>query len=68
MWLQDFLAKDFPDCRTVTYGYNSKLDDKTGTHMTMDYARHFLTELEKIRARNVGNIHFLGSQRALSNI
>jgi hypothetical protein len=25
MWLRDFLSKDLPQCRTMIYGYNSKL-------------------------------------------
>jgi hypothetical protein len=25
MWLRDFLSKDLPHCRTMIYGYNSKL-------------------------------------------
>ncbi|KAF8538014.1 hypothetical protein BDD12DRAFT_886375 [Trichophaea hybrida] len=36
MWLRDFLAEDFPNCRTMTYGYNSKLESM-GIHQIIDY-------------------------------
>lgn len=49
MWLCDFMRKDFPDCRTMIYGYNSKLDAH-GTHTILDYAKTFLEELTKARA------------------
>lgn len=48
MWLSDFLAEDFPDCRTMIYGYNSKLDGR-GTHTILDYTKTFLEELTKAR-------------------
>ncbi|KAF8242491.1 hypothetical protein K440DRAFT_616892 [Wilcoxina mikolae CBS 423.85] len=49
MWLRDFLAEDFPNCRTMTYGYNSKLES-AGIHQTIDYNRSFLAEVAKARA------------------
>lgn len=58
MWLRDFLSKDMPCCRTMTYGYNSKLSSR-GIGMMMDYGRGLMEELKKIRnteevgARNV---------------
>ncbi|OBT51626.1 hypothetical protein VE04_08927 [Pseudogymnoascus sp. 24MN13] len=48
MWLRDFLCKDMPCCRTMIYGYNSKLL----THRVdtiMDYGQGLLEELKKIR-------------------
>ena len=36
MWLRDFLSKDLPKCRVMTYGYNSKLSDP-GLHTIADF-------------------------------
>lgn len=36
MWLRDFLSKDLPYCRTMVYGYNSKLSTH-GIDTIMDY-------------------------------
>ncbi|KAH7079953.1 hypothetical protein BKA63DRAFT_231448 [Paraphoma chrysanthemicola] len=48
MWLRDFLARDLPDCRTMIYGYHSKLLD-TNVNQLKEYGRSFFAELEKIR-------------------
>lgn len=48
MWLRHFLAKDLPNCRTMIYGYNSKLSSH-GIDTIMDYGREMLEELKKIR-------------------
>ncbi|KAK2616717.1 hypothetical protein QQS21_000329 [Conoideocrella luteorostrata] len=48
MWLRDFLAKDLPCCRTMIYGYNSKLSSR-GIDAIMDYGRELMEELKKIR-------------------
>ncbi|KAL1640014.1 hypothetical protein SLS61_010269 [Didymella pomorum] len=48
MWLRDFLCKDLPCCRTMTYGYNSKLSSH-GVDTIMDYGRGLLEELKKVR-------------------
>ncbi|KAI9657407.1 MAG: hypothetical protein M1821_003089 [Bathelium mastoideum] len=48
MWLRDFVSKDMPHCRTMTYGYNSKLLVR-GTDTTLDYSRGLLDELKRIR-------------------
>ncbi|KFY34178.1 hypothetical protein V494_06986 [Pseudogymnoascus sp. VKM F-4513 (FW-928)] len=48
MWLRDFLCKDMPCCRTMTYGYNSKLATH-GVDTIMDYGRGLMEELKKIR-------------------
>jgi hypothetical protein len=49
MWLRDFLSKDLPHCRTMIYGYNSKLTSH-GVDTIMDYGRGLLEELKKVRA------------------
>lgn len=48
MWLRDFLSKDIPCCRTMVYGYNSKLLNH-GIDTIMDYGRGLIEELKKIR-------------------
>lgn len=48
MWLRDFLSKDLPYCRTMIYGYNSKLS-MYGIDTIMDYGRGLMEELKKVR-------------------
>ncbi|KAL6832120.1 hypothetical protein V8C40DRAFT_163757 [Trichoderma camerunense] len=48
MWLRHFLSKDLPYCRTMTYGYNSKLSTR-GIDTIMDYSRGLMEALKKIR-------------------
>jgi hypothetical protein len=48
MWLRDFLRRDLPSCRTMIYGYNSKLSSH-GIDTIMDYGRAMLEELKKVR-------------------
>ncbi|KAF2185579.1 hypothetical protein K469DRAFT_687903 [Zopfia rhizophila CBS 207.26] len=48
MWLRDFLSKDLPYCRTMIYGYNSKLSTH-GIDTIMDYGRELMEEIKKIR-------------------
>ncbi|KFY86469.1 hypothetical protein V500_07615 [Pseudogymnoascus sp. VKM F-4518 (FW-2643)] len=48
MWLRDFLSKDLPCCRTMIYGYNSKLSTH-GVDTIMDYGRGLMEELKKVR-------------------
>lgn len=56
MWLRDFLSKDLPCCRTMIYGYNSKLSSH-GIDTIMDYGRGLIEELKKVRSTdNVSGI------------
>lgn len=48
MWLRDFLSRDLPCCRTMIYGYNSKLSTR-GVDTIMDYGRGLVEELKKVR-------------------
>ena len=48
MWVRDFLSKDLPCCRTMIYGYNSKLSTH-GVDTIMDYGRGLIEELKKVR-------------------
>lgn len=48
MWLRDFLSKDLPQCRTMIYGYDSKLSSH-GVDTILDYGRELMEEIKKIR-------------------
>jgi hypothetical protein len=48
MWLRDFLCKDLQRCRTMIYGYNSKLSSR-GVDTILDYGRELMEEVKKIR-------------------
>ncbi|ORX95666.1 hypothetical protein BCR34DRAFT_498311 [Clohesyomyces aquaticus] len=48
MWLRDFLSKDMPQCRTMIYGYNSKLSSH-GIDTVLDYGRELLEGVKNIR-------------------
>jgi len=48
MWLRDFLSKDLPNCRTIIYGYNSKLSSY-GLDKIMDYSRELLEGIKRVR-------------------
>jgi hypothetical protein len=48
MWLRDFLFKDLLCCRTMIYGYNSKLSSH-GISTIMEYGRELMEELKKVR-------------------
>ena len=48
MWLRDFLSKDLPKCRVMTYGYNSKLSTP-GLHTIADFGRGLRGELLRTR-------------------
>jgi hypothetical protein len=48
MWLRDFLSRDLPHCRTMIYGYNSKLLSN-GIDTIMDYGRELMEEIKKVR-------------------
>ena len=56
MWLRDFLSKDLPNCRTMIYGYNSKLSSR-GIDSVLDYSRGFMEAVKKIRRSTEVN-HF----------
>lgn len=48
MWLRDFFRNDFPDCRVMTYGYDSRLQSN-GVHTMLQYKKEFLAELKNAR-------------------
>jgi hypothetical protein len=48
MWLRDFFSEDFPDCRTMIYGYNSKLNHHS-FHTIQDYVQDLLLALKLAR-------------------
>ena len=48
MWLRDFLPREFPNARIMTYGYNSSLKESNGANMT-NYRRGFVQCLRNCR-------------------
>lgn len=48
MWLCDFLSKDLRQCRTMIYGYNTKLSSH-GVDSILNYGRELIEEIKKIR-------------------
>ena len=48
MWLRDFLSKDLPTCRTMIYGYNSKLLSQ-GIDTIMTYGLELMDGLKRVR-------------------
>ncbi|KAI5839056.1 ankyrin repeat-containing domain protein [Morchella snyderi] len=48
MWLRHFFEKDRPECRTMIYGYNSRLSEHC-VHRLSDYSRGLLEEIDKAR-------------------
>jgi hypothetical protein len=51
MWLRDFLSKDIPNLRVMTYGYKSNLvGDITDDFQTLlDYTKDLIHALETVR-------------------
>ncbi|RDW59908.1 hypothetical protein BP6252_12995 [Coleophoma cylindrospora] len=48
MWPRHYLCDDLPNCRTITYGYNTRLLTMSSA-TKLDYTRGFLDELETVR-------------------
>ncbi|CAG8221500.1 unnamed protein product [Penicillium salamii] len=48
MWLRDFLSKDLPQCRTIIYGYNSKLSSHR-VDTILDYGQELIEEIKKVQ-------------------
>lgn len=45
MWLKDFLPKDIPNIRVMSYGYNSNLIDDTVDENFQEYRQSFVHRL-----------------------
>ncbi|OXV05498.1 hypothetical protein Egran_06734 [Elaphomyces granulatus] len=58
MWLRHFLSKDLPHCRTMIYGYDSKIS-LHAFNTTMDYARGLIEEIKKIRNSSERPLFFI---------
>ncbi|RDW65601.1 hypothetical protein BP5796_10293 [Coleophoma crateriformis] len=48
MWPRHYLCDDLPNCRTMTYGYDTRLLT-VNSATKLDYTRSFLDELETVR-------------------
>jgi len=58
MWLRHFLSKDLPHCRTMIYGYDSKIS-LHAFNTTMDYARGLIEEIKKVRNSSERPLFFI---------
>ena len=48
MWLRHFLSEDLPNCRTMIFGYNSKLRGSSIATLE-DYSRQLLEGINSVR-------------------
>jgi len=53
-WLEDYLPKDLPNTRIMTFGYNSQIFTSSKGHVN-DFAEQLLQHLTSIR-RSTGNL------------
>ena len=49
MWLRDYLPRDIPNVRILTYGYYSKLRDDTTVNILQDHTNKFVHGLIDVR-------------------
>ena len=50
VWLRDFLPKDVPKARVLTYGYDSRITDPDAKYSITDLAKAFLDSVRAFRA------------------
>ena len=55
MWLRDSLSRDLLHCRTMIYGYNSKLSTH-GIDTILDYGRELIDEMKKNQEHKRGQL------------
>lgn len=49
MWLRDSLPQDFPGCRIIIYGYDTKLQDSRSFQNLLDIGKKFQTAVRQVR-------------------
>ncbi len=49
LWLRDFLPKDLPNTRILTYGYDTAINDKDAKYSITDLAKAFLGSYKAFR-------------------
>ena len=49
MWIRDFLRHDLPNCRVLTYGYDSRLETDESRAILFDYSNNFVVKLQDMR-------------------
>lgn len=52
MWLRDFLPRDLPRCRMLTYGYDSRLGANESRGILFDHSTNFIVKLQDMRYQN----------------
>ena len=56
MWLKDFLPKEIPEARILTYGYNSGVAFNKSASDISDFSRDLLERLLAIRRRALASV------------
>jgi hypothetical protein len=56
MWLRDYLPKDAPNARILTYGYQSKLQASDSVSLLQDHTNKFVDRL--ITTRESAKVRF----------
>lgn len=49
MWLRDSLPRDFPGCRIIIYGYDTKLQGSRSFQSLLDIGKKFQTAVRQVR-------------------
>jgi hypothetical protein len=61
-WLKDFLPKQIPDARVMTFGYNAAAAFGQSTAEVIDHAKSLLTSM--VDKREESEVHSLTDRRA----
>lgn len=67
MWLRDFLPRQIPEARIMTYGYNSKVSDSIANGSFRDFSVALLNSIDLIRTKEVKFGPLSGETVGLSN-
>lgn len=67
MWLRDFLPKDLPHVRVLTYGYNSQLKTASSRNILGDHVRMFKQRLITLPGSATVSCSGLESRHELTN-
>jgi hypothetical protein len=66
MWLRDYLPRDAPNARILTYGYHSKLQGSDSVSILQDHTNKFVHSLIDMREEGQVNFVYPGFQDKLT--
>ena len=49
MWLRDMLPLDMPQCRVMSYGYDSRIDSNDSSGILFDHSNNFIGKLHEMQ-------------------